>query len=78
MPSIDKVYKINLVGGHIILYTCVIVLEYQPNGAGGTFLPPATPHHLQIQNGSQMAPKWLTGSRKEYNPRILAASINFN
>ena len=32
-------------------------LKYQPSGAGGTRLPPATPHHLQhltayfIQNG---------------------------
>ena len=41
MPSIDKVYKISLVRGHIILYTCVIVLEYQPSGTGGTRSPPA-------------------------------------
>ena len=56
MLSIDKVYKINLVGGHIIIYTCVIVLEYQANGAGGTRLPPATPSNSKWQpDGPKMA-----------------------
>ena len=45
--------------------------------------PGAHAHRLQrriackIQNGRQGAPKWLTGSGKGPNPRLLAISSNF-
>ena len=52
-------------------------LKYQPSGAGGTRLPPAMPHRLQIQNGRQWAQKWPTGSGKLSTPRFLGILSNF-
>ena len=43
----------------------------------------ALAHRLQyrttciIQNGHQSAPKWLTGSERRCNHRLLAAPVNF-
>ena len=48
--------------------------EFQPSGAGGACLLPATPHHLQNQKLAPEGPKMANGVWKRVHPWTIGCS----